>query len=71
MLLAAGIMFLACTAIRSLPAYPTGVGKLHSSIQLFILMTVGAVTYIGASSALGIHFVNQLLPKRLRLSKTS
>jgi putative peptidoglycan lipid II flippase len=66
MLLAAALMFAACTAVRHLPGYPQGTSKLASALQLLILMTTGAAVYLGVSLALGLDVMRLLIPKRNR-----
>jgi putative peptidoglycan lipid II flippase len=54
MLLACGAMAAACWAATMIPGYPHGAGNLASLLQLIILMLVGAGTYAGVCSILGV-----------------
>jgi putative peptidoglycan lipid II flippase len=57
MLIATGLMWIACAAVPHTPLYPKEPHthqKLTWAIQLAILMTVGGITYLAACLAMGI-----------------
>jgi len=55
MLLACGLMVLACLAVERLPFYPQGAGRLASIGQLILLMTTGGAVYGGVCLATGLR----------------
>jgi putative peptidoglycan lipid II flippase len=57
MIIGTGLMWVACVAVRHSPLYPREVGTHHKltwAIQLTVLMTTGAVVYLGVCMARGI-----------------
>jgi putative peptidoglycan lipid II flippase len=66
MVIASGVMWLACVAIQYTPLYPHGERKIIWAIQLVELMTVGGAVYFGLCAAMGMNVLNDLLPRRRR-----
>jgi len=67
MMLAAGLMWLACWAISSSSAYELvwiAKNKLRWAIQLFVLMGVGGAVYVGACMAMGIDVMTHVRRKK-------
>jgi putative peptidoglycan lipid II flippase len=64
MIAAAIAMTLALYAIKLSPLYPTGSGRLIWSMQLSLLLLIGAGVYLAVSYAMGLETFRQLLPKR-------
>ena len=64
MLLAVGVMGLACWAVQRSPVYPRAVSRLAWAGQVAVLLGVGATTYVGTCLALGEHTATELLPRR-------
>ncbi len=63
MIVASGLMWIACAAVEHLPIYPVGQGKAILGCQLAILMLVGGVVYFGACAALGIDVMKHVRRK--------
>ena len=63
MLLATLVMGAACWLLKRTPLYPTGDDRLTWALQLLVLVTAGAATYLGACWALGVG-MSHLLPRR-------
>jgi putative peptidoglycan lipid II flippase len=71
MFIAMMVMIGACLAMTKLPFYPTGTSRLVAACQLVILMGVGAISYCGTCSLLGVEVLDHILPARLRRRTTS
>lgn len=54
MVLASGVMWLACVGVQRLPGYPAGNTRLDWALQLAILMTLGAGVYFAVCTATGL-----------------
>ncbi len=65
MLLAGGLMVLACWGVRASPIYPGGSGKWVWAAQLMLLISVGAGVYLITCALTGVSVLEHLLPKRL------
>src|SRR5439155_23118982 len=61
-------MALALVAIKLSPIYPSGSGRLIWSMQLALLLAVGAGVYLAGSYAMGLETFRQLLPSNKRTS---
>jgi peptidoglycan biosynthesis protein MviN/MurJ (putative lipid II flippase) len=66
MLIASGVMWIACIAVQYLPLYPQGDGKLTWATQLLILMTTGGAVYFGLCAMMGLSVMQHVLPSRSR-----
>jgi len=66
MIAATLLMGAAVWAIKSSAIYPHGVGRTIWSMQLALLLTVGAIVYIGSTHLMGLDTVRQLIPRRGR-----
>ena len=67
MLIATGLMWIACAAVVHTPIYPKephAHQKVTWAIQLTILMSVGGVTYLGACMAMVIDVFAHVRRKR-------
>ena len=64
MVIASGVMWVACVGVQYLPVYPNGAGKLAWAVQLTILMITGGVVYFGAAAALGLTAPMRMLSRR-------
>ncbi len=64
MLIAAGVMYAVCHAVTCLPFYPSGGGKKESLLQLAILISTGAISYLGVSHLLGLRMMWEMLAFR-------
>jgi putative peptidoglycan lipid II flippase len=64
MLIATAVMGIVCYAVKISPIYPASVGRLAWAGQLFLLLGVGAGTYLGMCAVLGVPMMNDLLPAR-------
>ena len=64
MVIASGVMWLACVGVRYLPVYPSGSGKVIWAMQLAILMLTGGGVYFGAAALLGLTGQMRMLSKR-------
>jgi putative peptidoglycan lipid II flippase len=60
MLIASGLMWLACIGVEHVRIYPHGAGKIVWAIQLFILMSVGGLTYFAACGLMGIDVMKHV-----------
>jgi putative peptidoglycan lipid II flippase len=66
MLVAAGLMWLACWGIQHAPFWPHGSGKIASLMQLGLLMGLGGGVYLGACQVMGVRTLRELLPRSKR-----
>jgi len=66
MLAASIIMGLVLWAMEISPLYPRGQGRMIWSMQLALMLIVGAAIYFAASYAMGLDTFRQLAPKRAR-----
>jgi putative peptidoglycan lipid II flippase len=66
MMLATTMMGAALWGVMRTPAYPQGHGRIIWSVQLIVLMLVGAGIYLGACYVMRLDIVGHLLPKRRR-----
>jgi putative peptidoglycan lipid II flippase len=66
MLGAALVMGGVCLAVQQSPIYPRTESKTAWALQLAIVMSTGAVVYLGICSAMGIEVLHHMLPKRFR-----
>jgi hypothetical protein len=64
MVVASGVMWLACVGAQYLPLYPSGSGKLVSAAQLLILMTTGGLVYFGTAALVGLTTPLRMLARR-------
>jgi putative peptidoglycan lipid II flippase len=64
MFIAASVMGAVCLAIQYSPIYPHGERKTAWFEQLFLLMGVGAGTYLVLCGVMGIEVLQHLVPKR-------
>lgn len=64
MLFAAAVMAGACYAVAHSPIYPQAETKFAWSIQLAVLMSVGAAVYFAVCTMLGIDVIQHLRPKK-------
>jgi putative peptidoglycan lipid II flippase len=60
MIAATLVMYAGCAAVRHLPYFPQGSGKLTFATQLAVLMTVGGALYFATCAALGIDVTKHL-----------
>jgi putative peptidoglycan lipid II flippase len=68
MILAAGAMGLICAAVMRLPFYPRGEHAGAWMGQLALLVSIGAVSYLGLCAIMGMEVLDHFLPKRFRRS---
>jgi putative peptidoglycan lipid II flippase len=66
MTLAMVLMVIACVLVTKLPIYPSGPTRIDATIQLIVLISVGAAVYCGACAAMGVEVLDHILPKRLK-----
>jgi putative peptidoglycan lipid II flippase len=64
---ATALMWLACVGVRHLPLYPHEAANHHKltwAVQLTVLMTTGAVVYLGVCMAMGINVLEHVRKKK-------
>ena len=66
MVLATGVMGVACYAVMRSPLYPHAASRIAWAAQLAMLLVIGVVTYVGTCAAVGEHTMGELLPRRRR-----
>jgi len=64
MLIATVVMGVACYGMKISPIYPHHIGRMGWAIQLLMLLSIGAVVYLGVCSLLGVTMMKDLLPGR-------
>jgi putative peptidoglycan lipid II flippase len=64
MIIATAVMTAACWGLMHTRLYPTGDRALAWAGQLLLLMTAGAITYLGVCALLGVGVMSHLLPRR-------
>ena len=64
MIVASGVMWIACIAVQHLPIYPHGESKMIWGLQLLILMATGGIVYFGLCAAMGLGITAHVLPRR-------
>jgi len=60
MLIASGLMWIACAAVQRVPMYPHGSHKLDWAVQLFVLMIIGGGVYFGVCAAMGMKVLEHV-----------
>ncbi len=66
MLIATTVMGVVCFGLKFSPVYPQGHGRAAWALQLFLLLGIGAGTYLGVCAMLGVTMMNDFLPRRFR-----
>jgi len=66
MTLATVLMVIACVLVTRLPFYPAGPSRIDATIQLIVLIGVGALVYCGSCAAMGVGVLNHVIPKRMK-----
>jgi len=67
MIVGTGLMWVACIGVRHSPIYPHELGAHHKvtwAVQLTVLMTTGAVVYLGVCMAMGINVLEHVRRKK-------
>jgi peptidoglycan biosynthesis protein MviN/MurJ (putative lipid II flippase) len=64
MIIASGLMWLACLAVQHSPLYPLGDRKYIWACQLALLMITGGATYFVACAAMGIDVMKHVRRRR-------
>lgn len=70
LIVSTGVMALACVLIQKAPFFPQAPTRLATILRLGILVGTGAVTYIAASTALGVGMLEHVLKRKPRPAAT-